>query len=105
MSSTLGLLVPVVVALFAAKLGEEIFVRIGQPGIPGQIVAGVVVGPSLLAVVEPSDELELLAEIGVVFVLFRIALETPLRELTAAGTSALGAGVGGVACRWQPAPP
>ncbi|MGI8805846.1 MAG: cation:proton antiporter, partial [Thermoleophilaceae bacterium] len=39
-------------ALLAAKLGDELFKRIGQPGIVGEILAGVLVGPSVLGLVE-----------------------------------------------------
>jgi len=51
------------VVLFAAKVGDEIFRRIRQPTIAGEILAGVIVGPSLLGIVAPSDVIEVFAEL------------------------------------------
>jgi Kef-type K+ transport system membrane component KefB len=64
------------VVLLAAKLGDELFKRIHQPAIVGEILAGVIVGPSVLGLVEPGEVLEVLAELGVVFLLFWVGLET-----------------------------
>lgn len=43
------------VVLLAAKLGDELFRRLGQPVIVGEILAGVVVGPAALGLVGPSE--------------------------------------------------
>src|SRR3712207_7753648 len=43
-------------SLLAAKVGEEIFQRLGQPGIVGEILAGVAIGPSLLGLAGPSED-------------------------------------------------
>ena len=90
---TLGLLV---VMLAAAKLFGFLAQRIGQPAVLGELVAGVVLGMSVLGFVNPTDEvLHLLAEIGVVILLFEIGLETDLRKLVqVGGESALVAIVG-----------
>lgn len=85
------------VVLFAAKLGDELFRRLRQPAIVGEILAGVVVGPSLLGIVEPSRALDLFAELGVVFLLFWVGIETKLSELRAVGRAATLVGVLGVA--------
>jgi Kef-type K+ transport system membrane component KefB len=90
---TLGLLV---VMLAAAKLFGYLAQRIGQPAVLGELVAGVVLGMSVLGLVNPHNEvLHLLAEIGVVILLFEIGLETDLRKLVhVGGESALVAIVG-----------
>lgn len=90
---TLGLLV---VMLAAAKLFGYLAQRIGQPAVLGELVAGVVLGMSVLGLVNPrNDVLHLLAEIGVVILLFEIGLETDLRKLVhVGGESALVAIVG-----------
>ena len=44
-------LVSLFVVLLAAKLGDELFKRLGQPGIVGEILAGVIIGPSVLGLV------------------------------------------------------
>lgn len=84
------------VVLLAAKLGDEIFKRIGQPAIVGEILAGVLVGPSLLGLVEPGEVLELFAELGVVFLLFWVGLETRLSAMQAVGRVAVAVGGAGV---------
>ncbi len=91
-----GLLTGLFVVLFAAKLGDELFKRIGQPAIVGEILAGVLVGPSVLGLVEPSEVLEVFAELGIVFLLFWVGLETRISELREVGRAALLVGVLGV---------
>jgi len=83
--------------LLAAKVGDEIFKRIGQPAIVGEILAGVVIGPSVLGIVEPGEVLEVFAELGVIFLLFWVGLETRISEMRAVGTTALKVGTIGVA--------
>jgi Kef-type K+ transport system membrane component KefB len=84
------------VVLLAAKLGDELFKRIGQPAIVGEILAGVLVGPSVLGFVEPGEVLEVFAELGVVFLLFWVGLETRLSEMRAVGRIAVAVGGAGV---------
>jgi Kef-type K+ transport system membrane component KefB len=84
------------VALLAAKLGAELFKRIGQPTIVGEILAGVVIGGSVLGLVEPDPTLETFSELGVVFLLFWVGLETRLSDLRDVGSAALQVGVLGV---------
>jgi Kef-type K+ transport system membrane component KefB len=85
------------VLLLAAKIGDEVFRRLGQPTIVGEILAGVIVGPSLLGFVEPDEVLQVFAELGVVFLLFWVGLETKVSELREVGRTALSVGVLGVA--------
>ncbi len=84
------------VVLLAAKAGDELFKRIGQPAIVGEILAGAVVGPSVLGLVEPGEVLEVFAELGVVFLLFWVGLETRISEMRAVGAIAARVGVAGV---------
>lgn len=84
----------VIVILLAAKLAGELFERIGQPAVLGELVAGVVVGGSVLGLVpvDPADPygsiVHVMAEIGVAILLFEIALETDLREMFHVGSAA-----------------
>jgi Kef-type K+ transport system membrane component KefB len=89
-------LTDIFVLLLAAKAGDEIFKRIGQPAIVGEILAGVVVGPSLFGFVEPGEVLEVFSELGVVFLLFWVGLGTRVSELREVGRTALLVGVLGV---------
>ncbi len=91
-----GVLTDLFLVLLAAKIGDEIFKRLHQPGIVGEVLAGLVVGPSLLGVVEPSEALDIFAELGLVFLLFWVGLETRLSDLQAVGRTAASVGVLGV---------
>lgn len=92
-AETLGTLF---VVLLAAKVGDELFKRLGQPTIVGEILAGVVIGGSVLGLVEPDATLTVFAELGVVLLLFWVGLETRLSDLRDVGSVALQAGVLGV---------
>jgi Kef-type K+ transport system membrane component KefB len=61
--------------ILSAKLFEEVAVRLRQPPIVGYIIAGIVVGPALLAWVHPADEITLFIQIGIFFLFFLIGLE------------------------------
>lgn len=82
--------------LLAAKLGNEVFRRLGQPTVVGEILGGVVAGPAVLGVYEVNAETQLFAEIGVVLLLFQVGIETRLRDLLRVGGTALSVGVLGV---------
>jgi len=89
-------LVALFVVLLAAKLGDELFKRLGQPALVGEILAGVIIGPSLLGLVEPDETLEVFAELGVVFLLFWVGLETRLSDMRDVGSTAARVGALGV---------
>jgi Kef-type K+ transport system membrane component KefB len=72
-----------------AKLGAEIAERLKQPGIVGEILAGVIIGPSVLGWIHPSELLGTLADLGVMFLLFRVGLEVKASELMRLGGRAL----------------
>jgi Kef-type K+ transport system membrane component KefB len=84
-------------ALLGAKLLGELAERLGQPAVLGELFAGVVLGPSVLGLVPLIDGVILLAEIGVILLLFEVGLETDLRELARAGGPALVVALAGMA--------
>ena len=84
-----AILTQLFVLLVATKIGDEIFKRIGQPTVVGEIVGGVIVGPAVLNLYQVNAETALFAEIGVVLLLFKVGLDTRLHELLAVGRSAL----------------
>ena len=71
-----GFLLALFVMLVAAKLMAELFERLRQPAVAGEILAGVLIGPSVLNWVAPTELTNSLAEIGVIFLLFTVGLET-----------------------------
>mgnify|MGYP000182039722 CR=1 FL=1 len=65
----------IAVLVIASKLGGELLHRIGQPTILGNVIAGIIVGPAVLAIVQPIEAIELFVSIGVFFLFFLIGLE------------------------------
>jgi len=95
------ILLTLFIIFVAAQIGAEIAQRLKLPGVVGEIAAGCVVGPSLLGWLTPEQilpgtPLDVLAEIGVVLLLFSVGLETRLDDLKKVGKSALLVGVLGV---------
>lgn len=81
----------VLAALFiGAKLGEEVARRLGQPGVVGELAGGFLVGPHALGLVEPGEVAFVLAEFGVVILLFKVGLEVRVDDLLAVGRAAVG---------------
>lgn len=84
------------VVFAAAKLLAEVFERLGQPGIVGEILAGVLIGPHVLGWMAPNEILTILADLGVMFLLFRVGLEVKASELMSVGGTAMMVAVAGV---------
>lgn len=84
-------------ALLGAKVFGEIAERYGQPAVLGELLVGILLGPSLLGLVPLTDGVLLVAEIGVLLLLFEVGLETDLGELARVGGSAMAVAVVGMA--------
>ncbi len=90
-------LTDILVVLVAAKLAAEVSERIGIPAVVGEIVAGVLVGPSVFGLVDPSDEvLVTLGEVGVILLLLEVGMEMDLVELGKVGRASFQVAVVGV---------
>jgi len=72
-----------------------VFSRFGMPAILGELMAGLVLGPALFDIVHMSSQLELLAELGVFFVMFYAGIEMDPRELLEHIWPSLAAALGG----------
>jgi Kef-type K+ transport system membrane component KefB len=81
------------VLFLAAKVGEEVFRRIGQPGVIGELLGGFLVGPFALGLAEVTLNAQVFAELGVVILLFVVGLEVRIDDLFAVGPMALAVGV------------
>ena len=92
-----ALLVTLLVLFAAAKVGAEIFERLKQPAVVGEILAGVLVGPQVLGWVQPSAVTFTMSELGVVFLLFLVGLGTRPSGLMEVGKDAFLVAAGGVA--------
>ncbi len=96
-------LLDLLIVLFAAKLAAELAERVQVPAVLGEIVAGIVIGPSVLGLVDPLEHadvasmLVLLGEIGVILLLLQVGMEMDLAEMGQVGRASLLTGVIGVA--------
>jgi Kef-type K+ transport system membrane component KefB len=87
--ATLGVVASLFILFIGAKIGEEIARRIGQPPVVGELAGGFVVGANALGFVQPGETAAVLAEIGVVILLFSVGLEVRTDDLLAVGRTAL----------------
>jgi len=75
--------------LITARILGELFARLGIPSVLGEVTAGVLLGVSVLGWVAPGETLRVLAEIGIVLLLFEIGLETDVQRLVKTGRKSL----------------
>ncbi len=98
----LPILEALVLVLLAGRLGGSLFTRLGMPAVLGELVAGAVlavvgrVGLPILTGPNTQIVLDTLAQLGVLFLLFSVGLESDVARLAAVGTSALLVAVIGV---------
>jgi len=97
------------IILIAARLFSEIAGRHGVPSVIGELLAGLLVGPSLLGWVSPDATMALLAEIGIILLLFEVGMDTDLFRLAKSGIKPLVVAIVGftlpfalgyAVCRW-----
>ncbi|MCX2728501.1 cation:proton antiporter [Thermomicrobium sp. 4228-Ro] len=109
MTAIVEVLTQLLIIFVAAKLGGELFLRLRQPAVIGEILVGIVIGPFALGLIglpghellalfhEDSDAaregltlaLETVAELGVIVLLFFVGLETRLSDLLRVGLRSL----------------
>ena len=89
------ILFSLVIILLAAKLGGDLVERIKQPAVLGELVFGVIIGNLSLAgfewfeVLKEHSTLEILAEIGVIILLFEVGLESRLQDMLSVGLTSI----------------
>lgn len=96
MESELLFLLHLPLILLFASLGGYISRRFNQPAVLGQIIAGLLLGPSVLNAIHATEFINSFAEIGVILLMFIAGLETDLDELKASGKCSLNVAFGGV---------
>jgi len=97
------------IILITARLFSEIAGRYGIPTVIGELLAGLLLGPSLLGWVTPDETMKLLAEIGIILLLFEVGMDTDLFRLAKSGIKPIVVAVVGfvlpfalgyAVCRW-----
>jgi len=84
------------IILFAARLLGECVAKFSIPSVIGELLAGILLGPSLFNVIEPTEVIKLLAEIGIIFLLFEVGLGTNFARLKKTGIKPFIVAIGGV---------
>mgnify|MGYP000034999057 CR=1 FL=1 len=83
------ILLDLTIILIVAKVAAEISDRIHVPAVIGEIAAGILIGPSVLGLVNTGDMLFFLAELGVILLLIQVGLETDIIELKSVGRASI----------------
>ncbi len=84
-----GIFRDLAIIIISAKIGGLLAKKVKAPQVVGEILAGLVIGPSVFGFVQQTDFLTQMAEIGVVLLMFVAGLETNLRDLIKTGPMAL----------------
>lgn len=84
-----------VLILLVARVFGELAAWVNVPPVMGEMLAGIILGPSLLGWVELNDIIQTLAEIGLIFLLFEVGLDTDLSRLVKSGHKASVVAIGG----------
>lgn len=77
------------IILLTARIFAELASRLQAPSVIGELFAGVVLGPSLLGWIEPSEAIRLMAGIGIILLLFEVGLETDVKRLVRTGLASI----------------
>ncbi len=85
---TIDILRDLAVIVVCAKFFGLLARKLKAPMVVGEIIAGLVIGPCLLNVVKPTEFISMMAEIGVILIMFSAGLETNLQELKKSGLAA-----------------
>jgi Kef-type K+ transport system membrane component KefB len=88
-SGPISIPMAMLILFVSAKLMAEVAERLNQPGIVGEIIAGVLIGPSVLGWLSPSEFLSAMSDLGAMFLLFRVGLEVKSSELMRVGGTAM----------------
>jgi Kef-type K+ transport system membrane component KefB len=103
-SATLQFILAIGILILFARLGGALSRRLNQPAVLGELLAGVLLGPTVVGFFQLSwftdthlaDGVQHLAELGVIFLMFLAGLEIELREMAKTGRAAVLSGVLGV---------
>jgi len=77
------------VILITARILSELVSRLHGPSVIGELFAGILLGPSLLGWIDPAEAIRLMAEIGIILLLFEVGLGTDIKRLVTTGAKSL----------------
>lgn len=89
-------LMQLVLILVSARVLGELASFVKIPAVIGELIAGILIGPSLFGIIDLNTSIHFLAEIGIILLLFEVGMETDINKLSSAGLKALTVAVGGV---------
>ena len=92
---TSTVILQVAVILISARVFGELAAYLRAPSVIGEIVAGLILGPTLLGFIEPEGLIRILAEIGIILLLFQVGLETDIGELASSGLKSIVVAIAG----------
>ena len=94
------IIINIILILLVAWLLGDLFQRLHLPRLLGELVAGLLLGPSLLGWVQPQEGLTLLADLGVFFLMFYSGMEMDPKELLEHFWISLAVALGGFVLPW-----
>lgn len=91
------LILELAIILVAAKIAGSLSVRLGQPSVLGKLLIGIVLGPTVLGLIQETETLAEFSQIGVILLMFIAGLETDIDEFKKTGKASTFVGLGGIA--------
>lgn len=76
------------IIIFVGRVFGDLFNKLGLPAVLGEILAGIILGVSGLGLIEINDAIRVLAEIGIILLLFQVGLEADINQLKKVGVPA-----------------
>ena len=76
------------IIIFVGRVLGDLFNKFGIPSVLGEILAGIILGTSVLGIIQINDAIKVLAEIGIILLLFKVGLEADVHQLKKVGFSA-----------------
>lgn len=89
-------LINIAIILVFTKIGGMISKRLGCPSVLGQVLTGIILGPSLLGLIRPDAFLDQIGQIGVILLMFLAGLDTDMKQMKTLGVFSLFIAIGGV---------
>lgn len=92
---TSTIIMHIAIILIAARVLGELAAQLNVPSVIGELVAGILLGPTLFGLIEADGIVRILAEIGIILLLFQIGLETDIGDLVHSGRKSAVVAIGG----------